>query len=1222
VSQGNRTFIFALLLALTVLVGWAGWFELQSWRAARDAGAAFLHARSAILAENTARAIEVADTALRSVQASQEGVNGNISAKSENYLRSLKAALPHVESLSLVDVGGTLMTGQSTALGASSLLVADRDYFQYFAQRPPGVPIADHLFIGEPTYGRLLGRWFVGMSRPLIDSRSDFAGVVLATLSVNWFHEQHQRLSQTDAISIALISQGERLIDSVQQEGAQANPPSSGMPASSVPFLNNRMWQTIFQPDSPPELLFEAVSPDGQSLGLVAVHRVANLPLAVAVSRPWDAIMGDFQRGLFRDAGLLGVVLIVLVAMWGPVSRATRDRDRLFDLSPDPVCITDTAGFFLRANPAWHRVLGYSTEELEGISHFDLVHPLDREEARRLNARLITGEAVQDVSLRYRTATGKSVWLSWSAVGEGGRVFAIARDMTRRRDAERALQKSEERFRDVAEALGEFIWEINGDGHLSYLSERARSTLGLTPAELLGKPLSTVLDTSSSDRLTQAILRGTPFVMEVIANRNTQTENLSNAVVRPDLRSNHTAQMIWLRLSGVPVVSPDGTVVGFRGAGVEITEAKMSRQALADSEARYRSIVNTVVDGIITIDERGIMQSVNPAAETIFGYSARELIGRNVSLLMSEPHRSIHDSYLSSYLSTGLRKIIGTGGREVTGQRKDGSTFPLELGVSEVYFGSQRFFIGMCRDVSERKRMERLKDEFVSTVSHELRTPLTSIRGSLGLIAGGAVGELPPKAKRLIEIAHSNCQRLVNLVNDILDIQKIEAGGMAFDMAAINLIAVAERAIEENTSYAQQYSVHVSLETDYSVIIVQGDFNRILQVVTNLLSNALKFSPPNETVIVRVILRDDQVILEVKDHGPGISTEFRPHVFEKFSQADATDTRSKGGTGLGLSISRAIAERHGGDLGFESIPGQGATFIMNLPLASPRQIQQKSLSSTSSEAPDPTQNALRGNDSTISGLQSLVMPRVLVIEDDPDVAHLMQMLLANDGFVTDVASSAAQAWDLLKNSAYAAVTMDVLLPDTDGLSLARELKRHPQYASLPVIVVSAVAQENARRLDGAALGIVDWIGKPIDEKRLREALRQSVAGASAAGRSRLRMLHVEDDPDFRETISLLFQNMADIQGAATLAEARPLLTQGHWDVVLLDLGLPDGDGNSLLTDIAHHPDRPQVVIFSGSEPTLEDARRVDAALQKSKISGEYLLQTIRQLARIRPMPDS
>jgi signal transduction histidine kinase len=246
--------------------------------------------------------------------------------------------------------------------------------------------------------------------------------------------------------------------------------------------------------------------------------------------------------------------------------------------------------------------------------------------------------------------------------------------------------------------------------------------------------------------------------------------------------------------------------------------------------------------------------------------------------------------------------------------------------------GEPGTFISVARDATERKKIERLKNEFVSTVSHELRTPMTSIRGSLGLLAGGVAGELPEHAKQLVDIAYDNSGRLIRLINDILDIEKIESGKMRFVMQAVALRALLEASLTENRGYAEQFGVTFALQGDIPDVLLRVDPDRIMQVMANLLSNAAKFSPRGGEVEVSVIAASVSVRIAVTDHGGGIPPEFRSQVFGKFSQADASDSRKMGGTGLGLSIARAIVEKHSGTISFESTSA-GTTFFFDLPIA-------------------------------------------------------------------------------------------------------------------------------------------------------------------------------------------------------------------------------------------------------------------------------------------------
>jgi signal transduction histidine kinase len=243
----------------------------------------------------------------------------------------------------------------------------------------------------------------------------------------------------------------------------------------------------------------------------------------------------------------------------------------------------------------------------------------------------------------------------------------------------------------------------------------------------------------------------------------------------------------------------------------------------------------------------------------------------------------------------------------------------------------------MVRDITERKKIERMKAEFVSTVSHELRTPLTSIRGSLGLIMAGVAGALPEQARELVGIAHKNSDRLTRLINDILDMERIESGKMRFDLKPQHLMPIVEQAVEAIRGYGQELGVGFEIVASQPAARVNVDADRLLQVLANLLSNAAKFSPRASRVEVAVSgAAGNKVRVAVADRGPGIPEEFRGGIFQKFSQADASDTRAKGGSGLGLSISKAIVEKLGGEIAFESIAGMGTTFYVDLPALPPK----------------------------------------------------------------------------------------------------------------------------------------------------------------------------------------------------------------------------------------------------------------------------------------------
>jgi PAS domain S-box-containing protein len=361
-------------------------------------------------------------------------------------------------------------------------------------------------------------------------------------------------------------------------------------------------------------------------------------------------------------------------------------------------------------------------------------------------------------------------------------------------------------------------------------------------------------------------------------------------------------------------------------------QLQYQEQTLREQAAHTQSILDNVIDGIITIDTLGNIRSFNRAASRIFGYAQDEVITRNIRMLMPEPHRSAHDGYLKNYADGGTAKIIGIG-REVEGLRKDGTLFAMDLAVSRAIDHDEVIYIGVVRDISERHRLDRLKSEFVSTVSHELRTPLTSIHGSLKLLEGGVAGTLPDAAIKLVSLAQKNSQRLILLINDLLDMEKLAAGKMSLKLQAVDLISIVKQSILDNGGYGLNYQVQYVLGAHPESCLVIADAARVPQILANLLSNAAKFSGGSHQVDIRIILRDGKARVQVEDHGLGISNEFQGQIFGAFAQDNNGNTRQQGGTGLGLKITKSLVIAMQGEIGFDTKIGNGSIFWFDLPLA-------------------------------------------------------------------------------------------------------------------------------------------------------------------------------------------------------------------------------------------------------------------------------------------------
>ena len=338
----------------------------------------------------------------------------------------------------------------------------------------------------------------------------------------------------------------------------------------------------------------------------------------------------------------------------------------------------------------------------------------------------------------------------------------------------------------------------------------------------------------------------------------------------------------------------------------------------------FRIAIEACPSGMLLSDADGRIVLINSEVERLFGYDRAELIGRPIESLLPE---QFHGFSTTDAVINSNSRLLRAGG-DVNARRKDGSEFPVEVALNPCRVGHAVMVVSAIVDVSQRKRVERQQDEFVSIVSHELRTPMTSIAAALGLLLAGGAKGLPPSATHLLEIAYANCGRLIRLINDILDIKKLEAGQMPFRFQRCDAHALLEKAIDANRNFAGSIGLRLKPPEPVDLYV---DPDRFIQVITNLLSNALKFSPPDGVVDVAAEQHGDNVRITVRDRGPGIPAEFKARIFQKFAQANGA--KQGKGTGLGLSIVREIVTHMHGQVGFEDAPGGGTVFYVDLPRA-------------------------------------------------------------------------------------------------------------------------------------------------------------------------------------------------------------------------------------------------------------------------------------------------
>ncbi|HEY4403631.1 MAG TPA: PAS domain S-box protein [Xanthobacteraceae bacterium] len=740
---------------------------------------------------------------------------------------------------------------------------------------------------------------------------------------------------------------------------------------------------------------------------------------------------------------------------------------------------------------------------------------------------------------------------------------ALAAERNERRTIALALEQHEQRERMFSAAMEQATFPIittTLDGTITGWNPAAERLYRYTAAEAIGRNVSIIVP---PDR------RGEQSAM---IERSLASEPVENFET---VRSAKGGRRIAVSLSIRPITSASGVIVGLAKITRDITEEKFA-------EEKFRLAVESCPSGMLMVDRAGKVVLVNTEIERLFGYGREELIGQPVDILV--PIR-LHDPCAPP--CDGFRPrpetIQGASARrELCGRRKDGTEFPVELVLNSIHTDEGLLVLGTVVDISERKRLERLKDEFVSTVSHELRTPLTSISGSLGLLIGGATGTLPDSAARLLAIAQTNSQRLVRLVNDILDIEKMESNQIAFNFTRLDARALVEQAIEANRGFADGYGVRIRLDAVSVAGEVHADADRLAQVVTNLLSNAIKFSPRDSEVVAAVEQHHDRVRISVRDHGAGIPADFRPHVFEKFAQADATDARRKGGTGLGLSIVKQIVTRLGGTVGFEDAPGGGTVFQVDL--AGREQVAGREI--------DP------------AGKPGAAL--ILLCADDPNRAIGIREGLGEFGFVTDFAHARADAITRAAATSYRAIVVDLDLPNGESMGLVSELRAQSQNGKTAIIGMTADAAR-----DCAATALCppdDWVNKPVDTDRLAQIIDRAVV-REVNGHPQI--LHVDDDPHVLKAVARALGTTATVTSVDSLESARKALAARQFDLAVLDVGLGPVSGLELLPQLRGRAGHAlPVIIFSAQGANTATDPRVQASLSKSPAGLDRLVATV------------
>ena len=537
----------------------------------------------------------------------------------------------------------------------------------------------------------------------------------------------------------------------------------------------------------------------------------------------------------------------------------------------------------------------------------------------------------------------------------------------------------------------------------------------------------------------------------------------------------------WVNVVITAFRNDAGELMGFVQVIRDMTEQRARDYALREAEERMRSVVNHVIDGIITIDERGLVESFNPAAEKTFGYPAGEVVGRNVSMLMPEPHHSGHDGYLANYFRTHQSKIIGIG-REVEGVRSDGSIFPMELAVSEFNLAGRRYFTGIIRDITERQRLERelhkrvaeldetghRKDEFLAMLAHELRNPLAAIITAVQLSTMSGVQD---QINWSMEVINRQVKHLTRLIDDLLDVSRITRGKVELRKEKIDAYPVINGALEAIRPLIKQrnHELIVSLQAG---LRLDADPTRLEQILVNLLANAAKYTESGGTIWFTAGHEGNDIVIKVRDTGIGIPPEKLPQIFELFAQGDRSLARSEGGLGIGLTLVRSLAEMHGGSVTATSEgPGKGSEFMVRLPAVAARAEEIPRL-----PAKTPQANAHRA--------------RILIVDDNVDMVRGLVRLLELLGHDVQTAYDGPTAVEAARVHRPEFVLLDLGLPGMDGYQVATRLRQEQGSQDAVIIAVTGYGQEDDRCRSREA-GFDHHLVKPIDHNVLVTLISQS-----------------------------------------------------------------------------------------------------------------------------------
>ena len=636
-------------------------------------------------------------------------------------------------------------------------------------------------------------------------------------------------------------------------------------------------------------------------------------------------------------------------------------------------------------------------------------------------------------------------------------------------------------------------------------------------------------------------------------------------------------------------------------------------------EARYEGLLETLPDAIVMVNNTGQIVLINEQAETLFGYKKEELLGRPVEVLLPARFRECHVGHRTRYHDEPKIRTMGTG-LDLFAIRKDGTEFPVAISLSPLKTNEGVFAMSAIRDITGRTQLEealrqknnaleeqnrrveeanRLKSQFLANMSHELRTPLNGIIGFAEIMHDGRVGPVSDQHKEYLSDILTSARHLLQLINDVLDLSKVEAGKMEFNPQLVNLQIVVQEVREIVRTLAANKRIEVGSEIDSALSAIDADPRSLKQILYNYLSNALKFTPEGGRVTIRGKVEDaERFRLEVEDNGIGISASDTDRLFVEFQQLDSSAAKKYSGTGLGLALTRKIVEAQGGSVGVNSTPGKGSIFYAVLPRAF----------------------RLMGEllEEKQSGRLADGAPVVLVVEDDANDRVWIARALRKTGYGVETVATGSEALIRCREQRFDAITLDIMLPDMSGRAVLEKLRERGLNQETPVVVVTVLAQKGIV----AGYQVVDILAKPVSEGEIVEALER----CSIAPSSRRPVLVIDDDASALKVADQALRQLGfrpvcrqDVASALKAASTE------HPAAVVLDLMMPEMNGFEFLKRFRKSRSGRRTPVIVWTDKDLSENERAALRLSVSSIAkkdnrAKQLIHELKAVLSARATP--